>query len=86
MAEDIARVTEIWRQCRARAVTGMYLFGAYCAADMSFAPVVSRFRTYAVDLDEVCARYADAVWAHPHVVEWRRAAQREEWVEPEFDL
>jgi glutathione S-transferase len=61
------------------------LFGAYSAADMSFAPVVSRFRTYAVELDEVCARYADAAWEHPHVVEWRDAAEREEWINPEFD-
>ena len=85
VVEDIARVTEIWRRCRARAGQGRFLFGAYSAADISFAPVVSRFRTYAVELDEVCARYADAVWKHPHVVEWRDAAEREEWVEPELD-
>ncbi len=86
VAEDIERIAEIWRQCRQRAAVGGYLFGAYSAADMSYAPVVSRFRTYAVALDDVCKRYAQALWEHPHVAEWCAAAEREEWVEPELDL
>lgn len=87
VAEDIARITAIWRSCRAgHGSNGQFLFGAYCAADMFYAPVVSRFRTYDVELDPACAAYADAVWEHAHVVEWRRAAAAESWVEPEFDL
>ncbi len=86
VAEDIARVSAIWRECRRQSSAGRYLFGAYSAADMTYAPVVSRFRTYAVELDDVSAQYAQALWEHPHIVEWCEAAAREEWIEPEFDL
>jgi len=48
--------------------------------------VVSRFNTYAVELDELSKSYASAIWEHPDVMEWRRAAEAEDWVEPEFDL
>ena len=86
VAEDIERVTEIWRRCRQRAPAGNYLFGTYSAADMAYAPIAIRFRTYAVELDEVSAQYAQVLWEHPHIVEWCDDAAREEWVEPEFDL
>ena len=86
VAEDISRVTQIWRRCRAQAKEGEYLFGAYSAADIAYAPVVSRFRTYAVELGDVCEQYAQSVWEHPHIVEWCNAAAREEWIEPEYDL
>lgn len=60
--EDIQRITEIWRDCRRRFdKQGDFLFGPWTAADIMFAPVVTRFRTYAVDLDHPCQAYADAV-------------------------
>jgi len=83
---DIARVLSIWRECREAATAGEFLFGSWTAADMSYAPVVSRFRTYSVELDATCRAYADAVLAHPHVQEWYRDAEVEEWTESEFDL
>jgi glutathione S-transferase len=83
---DIARVTSIWRECLGAGQEGEFLFGAWSAADMAYAPVVLRFRTYAVDLDPVSRRYADAVLAHPDVTEWCAAAEAEDEVESEFDL
>src|SRR3954466_11365804 len=48
---DIARIQQIWSDCRARyGKTGPYLFGPFSAADAMYAPVVHRFRTYAVDV------------------------------------
>jgi len=85
VAQEIERITEIWRDCRARH-GGPFLFGGYGLADIFFAPVVSRFHTYAVGLDNVCRNYATAVWEHPDVRDWRRAAEAETWTEPEFDL
>lgn len=83
---DIARVLAIWRECGEAATGGEFLFGSWTAADMSYAPVVTRFRTYGVELDATCGAYADAVLAHPHVQEWCRDAVAEEWTESEFDL
>jgi len=42
-----------------------------------FAPVVSRFRTYKIDLDETAQAYADAVWSLPSFLEWQAAAGNE---------
>ncbi|MHC5653105.1 glutathione S-transferase family protein [Stappia sp. ICDLI1TA098] len=77
-ARDIARVCEIWRDCRARfGGGGDFLFGAFSAADCFYAPVVSRFLTYRLPLGEVEAAYAHAVMEHPFMREWREAAAAE---------
>ena len=49
---DIARIQEIWTDCRKRyGKSGPFLFGAFGGADAMFAPVVHRFRTYAIEVD-----------------------------------
>lgn len=59
VADDIARICAIWRDCRARyGAGGDFLFGAFGAADAMYAPVVTRLDTYGVDLDETCAAYS----------------------------
>lgn len=80
--KDIARVTEIWRDCRARFGEpggGDFLFGDFCIADAMYAPVVFRFETYAVEVGEVERRYMDAIRAHPAVQRWVAAAKEEPW-------
>jgi len=85
--EDIDRITEIWRGCRAdRGDDEPFLFGRWCLADVMYAPVVSRFRTYAVGVDDVSQAYCAAVWEQEHVREWCAAAEAESWVESCFDL
>jgi glutathione S-transferase len=85
--EDIDRIVAIWRDCRSRfGAGGDFLFGAWSLADAAFAPVVSRFRTYAVELDREGTRYGEAVWALPEIQQWRAAAEVETTVEPELDL
>lgn len=80
VAADIARVSAIWRECRERyGKDGPFLFGPFGAADAMFAPVVSRFVTYAPKLDAVAAAYRDAVWRLPAMQEWTAAAKREPW-------
>jgi glutathione S-transferase len=85
VADDIARVREIWRGCLA-AHGGPYLFGAWSLADAMYAPVVTRFRTYAVELDGAEREYAARVFEQPDMREWVAEAEREVWVEPEYDL
>lgn len=83
---DIRRVTGIWRDCRQHwGSDGLFLFGRWCAADAFFAPVVSRFRTYDVELDDVCRSYAQAVLARPSVVAWFAAADAEPWAIDKYD-
>jgi glutathione S-transferase len=79
VAAQLARVQDSWRQTRAAwGGGGPYLFGAaLCFADAMWAPMASRFRTYAVALTPEAQAYADAVLAHPHVAEWIAAAEAE---------
>ena len=78
---DIERILTLWAQARARYGSGGdYLFGKWSAADMMFAPVVTRFVTYKVPLPPFAIAYAEAVIHHPHVVEWIELAQDEPWV------
>ncbi len=75
---DIARIQEIWRDCRSRAQGGPFLFGAFTVADAFYAPVVTRFVTYSVSVDPVCRAYMDAMLALPAMQEWREGAEAEE--------
>ena len=80
---EAARVQAIWRDCRGRfgeAGGGEFLFGGPTLAEAFYAPVVTRFVTYGVELDPVCQRYADAVLALPAMVRWTEAALAEDWV------
>jgi glutathione S-transferase len=87
MQADINRIAAIWLECRMQyRAEGPYLFGAFTIADAMFAPVVSRFRTYGVELDETPASYAQSLWSLPDLQEWLAAAQDEPWIIPEFEF
>ena len=74
---DIERVLTIWRECLA-ASQGPYLFGKEpCMADAMFAPVCSRFTTYDVKLDRVCAKYCKSIMDMPAMQEWITGAMAE---------
>lgn len=75
---DIWRVCHIWRENRARhADDGPWLFGHFSIVDAMFAPVVFRFRTYGVELDEEEAAYARTVLEHPAIRRWLAQASAE---------
>jgi glutathione S-transferase len=66
----------IWRECLA-AYGGPFLFGDITIADAMYAPVVSRFRTYGIELEPELAAYAERIWELPQMQEWRAAAEAE---------
>jgi glutathione S-transferase len=83
---DIERVFEIWRECLS-AYGGRFLFGDRpTMADAMFAPVVTRFVTYDVALDKLCAAYAESVMALPEMRQWIAAAKREPEEIEELDM
>ena len=78
---DIDRILQLWAQARARfGGTGDFLFSDWSAADIMYAPVVTRFITYGVPVPAFAAAYMKAVLSHPHVGEWIDKAQDEPWV------
>lgn len=75
---NIARIEEIWTQCRAQyGHNGPYLFGMFSAADAMYAPVVHRFRTYAIDVTPVARGYMETMMALPAFREWTTAGLAE---------
>lgn len=81
VAKNVARITEIWRDARSRfGAGGPFLYGDFSAADAMYAPVVTRFETYAIAVDPVSRAYMDAVLNHPAYRQWLEAALNEPWI------
>ncbi len=75
---DIARVQKIWSECRERyGKAGPFLFGRFGGADAMFAPVVHRFRTYAIPVEPDLKAYMETMMSLPALEEWTRAALAE---------
>lgn len=84
---DVARIESVWSECRARfGGGGPFLYGAFCVADAMYAPVVSRFHTYAVKVSDGARDYMRAHMELPAWQEWREAARQEPWVLPHDEV
>jgi glutathione S-transferase len=80
------RITEIWRNARARfGAGGEFLFGAFSAADCMYAPVATRFVSYEVDVDPVSKAYIDAIYRLPAFGDWQKAGLSETWTHATTD-
>jgi glutathione S-transferase len=83
---DIERVCAIWRECLA-AYGGPFLFGrSPTIADAMYAPVCTRFTTYDVALDAVCAGYCRTILDWAPMTEWVAAARLEPEEVDELDV
>lgn len=74
---EVDRIQALWNDCRARfgaKAGGPFLFGRFSIADAMYAPVVSRFTTFAIKMDPVSQAYCDAIWSLPVLQEWKQAA------------
>ncbi|BAZ67875.1 MAG: glutathione S-transferase family protein [Pelatocladus maniniholoensis HA4357-MV3] len=85
--KDIDRITTIWRYCRDKfGSTSDMLFGQFTIADAMFAPVVLRFVTYDVQLDNIAKNYVEAILAIPALQEWIKAGKAEQEIIPAFEF
>ncbi len=62
-----------------------FLFGAFSAADIMYAPVTTRFTAYSLPLPDFALDYCRRVQAHPFVSGWLDGALRETWVIEKFE-
>lgn len=84
---DVVRILTLWAEARARfGRGGPFLFGTYSAADIFYAPVVSRFMTYGIGVPGFALAYMDAVWDHEWMQSWVEAAEDEEWVIEQYEM
>ena len=86
VAVEIARIVSLWGEARDRwGKGGPFLFGAFGAADIAYAPVVTRFTTYHLPAPDFARDYYAAVLAHPFMAEWLEAAEAEPWTIDKFE-
>lgn len=77
---EVARIDALWSQARAEhgSETDLpWLFGAFSAADIMFAPVATRIDTYHLPVSPAARIYIDALLAHPWMAEWLADAKAE---------
>jgi glutathione S-transferase len=83
---NVARIQEIWTECRARhAQEGPFLFGPFGAADAMFAPVVHRFRIYAIEVAPAVNAYMKTMMALPAFAQWTEEGLAETLVIDRFE-
>ena len=79
--KEITRVSEIWRSCReAYADAGDFLFGKFSIADVMYAPVVLRFRSYLIEVGSIETEYMQSMLSLASLQEWIDGALAEEEV------
>jgi len=89
---DTVRILTLWAEARARFGDGgengggPWLFGSFCAADIFYAPIATRFVTYGFTLPGFARAYVEAVFAHPWMQEWIGGAEAEQWVIEQFEV
>jgi glutathione S-transferase len=83
---DALRILQLWAEARSRfGKEGPYLFGTFSAADIMFAPIITRFVTYSFTLPGFAAAYVEAMIAHPWMQAWYDGAENEEWVIEKYE-
>ena len=83
---DIERIETIWNDCLDR-YGGPFLFGERpTVADAMYAPVTTRFTTYAVALSPASAAYCQTIAAWPPMQEWVADAVAEPEEMEELDV
>ena len=83
---EVVRILQLWAEARARhGSAGPFLFGTFGAADIYYAPVVSRFMTYGIGVPGFAQSYMQAIWEHQWMEQWIAASEDEEWVIEQYD-
>jgi len=78
LTNDIDRVIAIWTDCHRRyGEIGPWLFGDFSIADAMFAPVVLRFRTYGINLNESAGYYPRRLLESEAIQKWLAACESE---------
>jgi glutathione S-transferase len=83
---DIDRITSVWRECLTT-WKGPFLFGKTpTIADAMYAPVVTRFLSYDVAVDDLCKAYGETIMHWPPMKEWVEDSHDEPQEIIELDL
>jgi glutathione S-transferase len=80
---NVARIEAVWRESRKLyGKGGPFLFGKFTIADAMYAPVATRFDTYALPVSRSSREYMDAVMGTAAFRAWKADALKEKWIIP----
>src|SRR5438477_642667 len=65
---------------------GDFLFGHFSIADATYAPIVTRLRTYKLELERDAETYCETIMALPAVQEWIAAARNEPMIIDKYEF
>lgn len=83
--KNIDRILEVWQNCRSKfSSEGEFLLGKFSIVDAFFAPIVSRFVSYEIDVG-ANQKYLESVINIPLYQEWLKSARAEKWVIEGFE-
>jgi glutathione S-transferase len=74
--KQVARIINAWETALDGRDDG-FLFGTFSIADCMYAPVVSRFVTYGIELPAASAAYVARLMALPALQDWKAGAEAE---------
>lgn len=78
VAKDVMRIDAIWSKARSKfGEDGDFLFGDFSAADIMYAPIVHRFKSYDLPRSDTSDAYMDAMLGHSAMQEWAHSAMQE---------
>jgi glutathione S-transferase len=87
IAKDVARLEELWHECRATfGSAGPFLFGTFSAADAMFTPMASRLQTFAIPISKSTQNYVNAVLNTPAFLKWKADSRAETSIVPEDEV
>jgi glutathione S-transferase len=80
---NVRRIETLWKACRkVNGRGGPFLFGRFSIADAMYAPVVTRFDTYALRVSRETRDYMAAVMGTKSFGAWKADALKEKWILP----
>lgn len=82
---DAADIDALWSRCLSIS-GGPFLFGSFGVVDAMYAPVVTRFVTYAIPRSQAAGAYIATMLADEHMAAWIRAAEAETRTLPRLDI
>jgi len=83
---NVERIVHLWSEALTRfGGDEGFLFGAFSAADIMYAPVTTRITSYGLAAPDFALDYCRRVQGHPFVREWLDGAHRESWVIEKFE-
>ncbi len=85
--KDLDRLAQLWAHARKLSKTQTpWLFGAYSAADVFFAPVAARIIGYGLPVSDEDRAYCEALIAEPEMQTWREEALKISYDPMPYDL